>query len=227
MKKLLILTLLFVGCEEPEDVYGCTDSTACNFNANANTFEPNSCDYIIDECGYCGGGGINWENNECNCDGQKGNCILASWQQYKKTSTGFNTNGDTTYTYTNYFDNDGQLRILSFYEEGYYTWSYYVGGNPSSEIRYFLGNWIQNEDSTHIDDAGWSINLCDLEINGEGSFDDCILNEPDLLFANHYLVVNTLDITFVTHSCDATYSYSIDTYWGADCHLYTYTFHRY
>ena len=39
MIRRLIILLLIVGCEEPEDVYGCTDDTACNFNADANIFE--------------------------------------------------------------------------------------------------------------------------------------------------------------------------------------------
>jgi len=56
MKKLLIIALLVVGCStEPEpDVYGCTDNTACNFNADANIFD-NSCLYVSDCTGVCGG----------------------------------------------------------------------------------------------------------------------------------------------------------------------------
>ncbi len=53
MKLLLILLLVF-GCSPTEqvDVYGCTDSTACNFNADANIFD-NTCNYIMTECGDC------------------------------------------------------------------------------------------------------------------------------------------------------------------------------
>ena len=41
MKKLLLITLFMMSCQddattEPQDVYGCTDATACNFNADAN-----------------------------------------------------------------------------------------------------------------------------------------------------------------------------------------------
>ena len=39
---------------DPDDIYGCTDSTACNFSASANIYVPNSCEYM-DECGECGG----------------------------------------------------------------------------------------------------------------------------------------------------------------------------
>ena len=56
MKKLLLIALLIVGCDnstESEDVYGCTNSTACNFNADANI--SSDCEYIVDECGICGG----------------------------------------------------------------------------------------------------------------------------------------------------------------------------
>ena len=52
--KLLLFVLLIVGCDtEPEDVYGCTDSTACNFNADATISV--GCEYIVDDCGICGG----------------------------------------------------------------------------------------------------------------------------------------------------------------------------
>ena len=61
MKKLLIILLLIVGCAtEPEDVYGCTDATACNFNADANI--SSGCEYIIDDCGICGG----YSSGTCN-----------------------------------------------------------------------------------------------------------------------------------------------------------------
>ena len=54
MIRRLIILLLIVGCgTEPEDVYGCTDKDACNFNSDANIFD-NSCDYL-DECGICYG----------------------------------------------------------------------------------------------------------------------------------------------------------------------------
>ena len=57
MKKLILLSvLLIVGCDyaptehshdtthEHDDVYGCTDSTACNYNSNA-TIHDGTCDY--------------------------------------------------------------------------------------------------------------------------------------------------------------------------------------
>jgi len=51
MIRRLIILLLIVGCgTEPEDVYGCTDADACNFNGDANIFD-NSCWYTIEGCG--------------------------------------------------------------------------------------------------------------------------------------------------------------------------------
>ena len=50
--KLLLIALLIVGCEEPsepEDVYGCTVETACNFNADATIFD-DSCEYETCAC---------------------------------------------------------------------------------------------------------------------------------------------------------------------------------
>ena len=52
---ILLFILLIVGCNllNEKDVYGCTDSIACNFNVYANIYD--GCEYIIDECGICGG----------------------------------------------------------------------------------------------------------------------------------------------------------------------------
>ena len=59
MRYLLIVLLLFIGCDDdpvsPEPVYGCTVPSACNFNPNATIFD-DSCYYIEDwedECGVC------------------------------------------------------------------------------------------------------------------------------------------------------------------------------
>ena len=62
MKKLLILTisLFALTCDEPKEVYGCTDDTACNFNADANIFN-DSCLYL--DC-----------NNECGGEALLDNC---------------------------------------------------------------------------------------------------------------------------------------------------------
>ena len=56
MIRRLIILLLIIGCgTEPEDVRGCTDTTACNFNAGATISI--GCEYIVDDCGVCNGDG--------------------------------------------------------------------------------------------------------------------------------------------------------------------------
>jgi len=51
MKKLLIIALLFVGCGiiEKEEIHGCFDSQATNYDADA-TIDNNSCEYPINYC---------------------------------------------------------------------------------------------------------------------------------------------------------------------------------
>ena len=65
-------------CDEFE-VAGCTDASACNYNADA-TDDDGSC-LELDECGVCGGDGI--ADGACDCDGNgpaagydcDGNCL--------------------------------------------------------------------------------------------------------------------------------------------------------
>ena len=75
-----VTTLTFDGlCATPEGIPGCTDSTACNYDANA-TEDDGSC-LAFDECEVCGGTGI--EAGTCDCDGNTpeegydcdGNCL--------------------------------------------------------------------------------------------------------------------------------------------------------
>ena len=50
--KILCLSVLWISCEsstEPEDVYGCTDETACNYNIDA-TEDNETCIYPEDGC---------------------------------------------------------------------------------------------------------------------------------------------------------------------------------
>ena len=76
MKILLLIALLIVGYDEvkeaiePEDVYGCTDATACNFDSEANIYD-GTCKNI-DACGVCGGDCIS-TIYECSFDGSSSN----------------------------------------------------------------------------------------------------------------------------------------------------------
>ena len=55
------------GVCDADEVPGCTDETACNYNAEA-TDDDGSC-LQLDECGVCGGGGI--PDGDCDCDGNQ------------------------------------------------------------------------------------------------------------------------------------------------------------
>ena len=65
MRYLLIVLLLFIGCDDDpvSPIHGCFDSQACNYNPSA-SIDNNSCLYL-DECGECGG-----DNSTCTdeCD---------------------------------------------------------------------------------------------------------------------------------------------------------------
>ena len=66
----LLLNLSFgtVGC-------GCTDESACNYDANA-VYDDGSC-AVNDECGVCGGSGI--ADGDCDCDGNHSRCSRRMW----------------------------------------------------------------------------------------------------------------------------------------------------
>ena len=71
---ILLLTFIFIGCENlfsDDTIYGCLDQDACNYSSVANTNDSQLCDYPlenyncegeciveIDQCGECGGNGI-------------------------------------------------------------------------------------------------------------------------------------------------------------------------
>tara|TARA_Y100001970_G_scaffold286473_1_gene408731 strand:+ start:738 stop:1415 length:678 start_codon:yes stop_codon:yes gene_type:complete len=79
---------LFIGCEDlfkNDTIYGCLDESACNYSLNANTNDQDLCYFcylddceaypnqsydcdgfctdIIDECGVCGGDGVDSDND--------------------------------------------------------------------------------------------------------------------------------------------------------------------
>jgi len=77
MTNLLLILLLVVGCTpetivvEAEDVHGCLDSQACNYNADAN-IDNNSCEYEEDCNGQCGGTAV---LDDCGvCEGDNSSC---------------------------------------------------------------------------------------------------------------------------------------------------------
>tara|TARA_B000000532_G_scaffold238530_1_gene227064 strand:- start:216 stop:947 length:732 start_codon:yes stop_codon:yes gene_type:complete len=93
MKKLILLStfiiISFFACSEDsnDDIQGCTDVTACNYNSNANV-DDGSCTYAegnldcddncteeIDCAGVCGGMSVTDECGICNGDGFSLTCV--------------------------------------------------------------------------------------------------------------------------------------------------------
>jgi len=71
---ITLLTFIFIGCEnlfKNDTIYGCLDESACNYSQIANTNDSDLCHYpienfncdgdcivVVDDCGICGGTGI-------------------------------------------------------------------------------------------------------------------------------------------------------------------------
>ena len=101
MTKLLFILLFLFGCSptEPENVHGCLDSQACNYNSDA-TIDNNSCwysnegcdcndgqDAVLDECDECGGDNSSCTDCNDNINGdyvidECGNCYPSSYLSY-------------------------------------------------------------------------------------------------------------------------------------------------
>ena len=94
MTNLLLILLLVVGCQE-EDVYGCTDESACNFDSNA----------TIDN-GYC----LHPDDladTPCDCEGTDNQCSCFMLTDLNTTSPTYNTQiGPNTWA--------GEIRLFYF-----------------------------------------------------------------------------------------------------------------
>tara|TARA_R110002012_G_scaffold184030_3_gene350586 strand:- start:105 stop:674 length:570 start_codon:yes stop_codon:yes gene_type:complete len=90
MTKLLFILLFLFGCSEdsvtePQVVHGCLDSQACNYNSDA-TIDNNSCVYLEDkiEQGYCScDDKVEDECGECGGDGINISCFTGTWYSFK------------------------------------------------------------------------------------------------------------------------------------------------
>ena len=97
--------LLILSCSEDstspdsQDLHGCLDSQACNYNPDAN-IDNNSCEYP-DCLGDCGGDAI---EDECGvCDGDGSTCSVYGWWKVHsiKNYSGDSCMGDD-YEYTDF-----------------------------------------------------------------------------------------------------------------------------
>ena len=76
------------GCEGEIIVAGCTEASACNYDASANV-DDGSC-ASLDECGVCGGDGIAEDACDCQLSSMTNpTCTVQDWKikRDKKTAT--------------------------------------------------------------------------------------------------------------------------------------------
>ena len=157
MKKLLIFPILFLlSCStEPEPIYGCTDSTSCNFNSQANT-DDGSCGYHLGECGVCD----NDSTNDCTVMDNEGNIYdvvrmgvaelgYSYWMAENLRVRHFNSGTEITLPYNdNFWDNDG-----------YYAYQYAVyndNDNYASDYGYLYTSDVM-ESSQGVCPEGYHI----------------------------------------------------------------------
>ena len=151
---LLLILLLLVGCEdapaEQEDVYGCKDEEACNYDSDANInddcFYPSDladdiCDCegtIIDKCDVCGGDGYLFdeffENTWILNHGEYSSQEWDEWDFY-------NTQTYTLYNY-DYILNISCNNFNIYWHNDPYLWEFYGTWKPH----------IPDEDNGDIDD---------------------------------------------------------------------------
>jgi len=133
MKKLLIFPILFLlGCStEPEPINGCTDSTSCNFNSQANT-DDGSCGYHLGECGVCD----NDSTNDCTVMDNEGNIYnvvrmgvaelgYTYWMAENLRVRHLNNGTEISLPYNdNFWDNDGEHNWTAVYQYAVYNNDY-------------------------------------------------------------------------------------------------------
>ena len=105
------------GCEEKEDVYGCTDPTACNFNSDATIFD-NTCMYDIYLCD-----GWNYDEE-----------IVGSWVVTEYTI------GDSSFIYCNCCIYDMSIN-WNFSQNGFISNEVATCLNPEGTGEGKIGEW--------------------------------------------------------------------------------------
>ena len=131
-----------------EEVYGCTDSSACNYNPEANV-DDGSCDYYVDLCGEeCG------DNSTCeiitDIDGNEYGTVEIGEQLWMKQNlkTTRYRNGDAIPTGLN---ND------EWSTTAYGAYSVYDDDPANAEVYGNLYNWYAVDDNRHICPENWQV----------------------------------------------------------------------
>ena len=128
MKKLLLIVLLIVGCDEETTapiIEGCTTSTACNYNAEAGK-DDGSCTFA-EENFDCDGNCITVED-----------CLVGSWKSTESKMT-YNLEGTIN------ISNEIEYYLYVFNSDG--TGNYTSSQSVNQEafmISYYTGTWMIN-----------------------------------------------------------------------------------
>jgi len=146
MKKLLIILLLIVGCEEPSQ-HGCLDSQACNYDSDA-TIDNNSCEYEVDCEGVCGGSAV-CSSTVCDIDGNCYETIQIGdqlWMAENLKVTHYNNGDEIAYPSNADFGS---------FDEGQY--GVYDNDPSNADIYGNLYNWSVVNDDRGVCPDGWHV----------------------------------------------------------------------
>ena len=163
---ILCLSMLWFSCEElTQDIYGCLDSEACNYDSNAN-INNNSCIYEEDCNGECGGTAVwylCWDSSlVCglsNCPTFNSIDIYDIWKQ--NTNLDPDTSGYYHFTYIptgNYSNSD--YGTVKYSNEIPVTRTFWE--SPDSFWVFHQNQWIGTpiiDNSTYSDDDGYGQQL--------------------------------------------------------------------
>ena len=154
MRYLLIVLLLFIGCDDdpvsPEPVYGCTVPSACNFNPNATIFD--------DSCIY-------GELNICNECGESYNCFYGNWYYESQSYEVINfDNQDCIIGQKLDYQIFGDIDI---YSDGTLGWSYICDELWNWEFDEFWQSGEENEIRLECGDNGFTTEIQYDNINSQ------------------------------------------------------------
>ena len=143
--KCIFIALLFLfGCSptEPEDIYGCTDDTACNYNANA-TDDDGNCYFAEDWEDMCGVCDL-VPSNDCTQD-EWGECGLDLSQDSSPHNVcqTMLVNGSSEIFINGYYDGNEEIDMIKL--------KYWVTGAFEDEDTY-MGD-MNNDGSLNIYDV--------------------------------------------------------------------------
>lgn len=162
--KLGFLLFVINGCvTEPKEVHGCLDSQACNYNTEA-TLDNNSCLYVVDCLGDCGGDAL--EDNCGICAGNNESCIVEDYDgnEYQTVVIGNQEWMAENLKVTHYNNGDAIQYVQSESSEpdvwenlNTGAYGYYDDNTTHQETYGNLYNWYAVDDDRGVCPVGWHV----------------------------------------------------------------------